>query len=815
MQPDPSSGTVEVLQQILLTLQSSHNSSFAEPAASLFKPTASAVRVNSFWIAALVVSVSAAFLAILAKQWLFSISKGLAPTLEMRGRQHQYRHDNLQSWRLESIISALPILLHISLLLFFAGLIDYFWSINTTVAAVAASFVSAMVFVYVLTHVTSLLTPTCPYRTSVTSVIFACLNWSLREIAADLTGIGMIAFLHVLTFMGWRRGWDRSPENLELYDYIMETFTHPGKWRKEAKAMWSIYLTKYSTARYWEDRYISKHSDLVDARALARAIKRFPRTERSPQLLAEALSRFGGLVKHRGILIHSSAIELLTYQLRSVYPGQLAKVDPDQRDSVKRQFAALARLLTETDANDSRTRGVTHGIPVHQDAEMTNLFEDDNGVGALAASGLCVPDAAVTDKDDIVFFSNFLRLQITASSDCWYWRDVRGSLLEFYQRLRDGHDIADLGDDELLTVVNAMLFTAMNPAYTLVWRSRMQGLTSLQAEFNIEALDVVAAVMLNRPDMSLAVRRQLCYGIWFFSSPSPWAAGGTLVPIIESTKELSMALSAALSLDSSHRSGIYAVLVMLETSLYSPPQTNATLAEKEDFSHLVATLAARYPLFLQEFSAGLQKQPPEWTSLSRLLKRIVRISGYLSFYQDDAPGGPLKIDREQIMHDTLEILIYACGHLEGFPVEDRPMISRLAFGTACRTAMLQAMEDSHVSDPGPSSRAFLFDDVTSETLAGTFVTALQSSSKVPGNTIRTVLAMLSLLSKQTSSDDNAVQLEVLEHLCDSRIEVESLLISLTEGVYGTEAIGALEAVRNMYDAGSSLHRTTADAAFLV
>lgn len=129
--------------------------------------------------------------------------------------------------------------------------------------------------------------------------------------------------------------------------------------------------------------------------------------------------------------------------------------------------------------------------------------------------------------------------------------------------------------------------------------------------------------------------------------------------------------------------------------------------------------------------------------------------------------------------------------------------------------MLQAMEDSHVSDPGPSSRAFLFDDVTSETLAGTFVSALQSSSKVPNNTIRTVLAMLSLLSKQTSSDDNAVQLEVLKHLCEARIEVESLLIPLTEGVYGTEAIGALEAVRNMYDASSSLHRTTADAAFLV
>lgn len=132
--------------------------------------------VNSFWFAVLVISLSTAFLAILAKQWLFNLSSGLSAGLEMKGRQPENRRENLRRWKSTPILSSFPILLHISLLLFFAGLLDFLWPINSTVAIVSASLVSATVFIYIVTHVLSLISVTCPFRTSVTSAILSSIS---------------------------------------------------------------------------------------------------------------------------------------------------------------------------------------------------------------------------------------------------------------------------------------------------------------------------------------------------------------------------------------------------------------------------------------------------------------------------------------------------------------------------------------------------------------------------------------------------------------------------------------------------------------
>ncbi|EMD37223.1 hypothetical protein CERSUDRAFT_155772, partial [Gelatoporia subvermispora B] len=71
LEPDDSQSTAQLLQAILLTLQSNASaaSAVASSVGAAFEAPASAVRINAFWFASLIISVSAAFLAILAKQW--------------------------------------------------------------------------------------------------------------------------------------------------------------------------------------------------------------------------------------------------------------------------------------------------------------------------------------------------------------------------------------------------------------------------------------------------------------------------------------------------------------------------------------------------------------------------------------------------------------------------------------------------------------------------------------------------------------------------------------------------------------------------
>lgn len=174
LRPDSGQATVDLLQQIITSLHTNGtlqpvqaSTTFVASSTRAFIPKDYAVRVNTFWFASLVVSVSVAFLTILAKQWLASLDGDLHPSVEGRGRQFQYRYDNARAWNLSSALECLPLLLHMSLLLFFAGLIDFLWATNTTVAIVATVLIGLTVGIYIGTYVLSHLSSTCPYRTSV------------------------------------------------------------------------------------------------------------------------------------------------------------------------------------------------------------------------------------------------------------------------------------------------------------------------------------------------------------------------------------------------------------------------------------------------------------------------------------------------------------------------------------------------------------------------------------------------------------------------------------------------------------------------
>ncbi|KAK1229110.1 hypothetical protein PQX77_007842 [Marasmius sp. AFHP31] len=160
LQEDPSEASLRVLEQISnqLSILNNNSSSYLSPGISTkpqpFIPTSSAIRINTCWFLSLTLSLSTALFAILSKQWLQEYRRD-APTASHKdslGLRHM-RFEGFHKWGVPIILSLLPILLQISLVLFFAGILDLLWSLHYVPAAVTTLAVSISVLVLILTTV--------------------------------------------------------------------------------------------------------------------------------------------------------------------------------------------------------------------------------------------------------------------------------------------------------------------------------------------------------------------------------------------------------------------------------------------------------------------------------------------------------------------------------------------------------------------------------------------------------------------------------------------------------------------------------------
>lgn len=106
-----------------------------------------AVILNVLWFSSLIFSLSAASLGILVKQWLNEYIDGLSGSSPQIARLRQYRLNNLQKWRVGTIVALLPILLQIALLLFFAGLLVLLYHLNNVVAISSSALISLFLVV--------------------------------------------------------------------------------------------------------------------------------------------------------------------------------------------------------------------------------------------------------------------------------------------------------------------------------------------------------------------------------------------------------------------------------------------------------------------------------------------------------------------------------------------------------------------------------------------------------------------------------------------------------------------------------------------
>ena len=116
-----------------------------------FSPPLSAVWVNSLWFLSLAISLTSALLATLLHQWTrryVSITQPAHCTPHKRARIRAFFANGVDKLHLPWVVEALPILLHLSLALFLAGLLIFLFNINHTAFNAVVGWVALFAGVY-------------------------------------------------------------------------------------------------------------------------------------------------------------------------------------------------------------------------------------------------------------------------------------------------------------------------------------------------------------------------------------------------------------------------------------------------------------------------------------------------------------------------------------------------------------------------------------------------------------------------------------------------------------------------------------------
>ncbi|KAI0062704.1 hypothetical protein BV25DRAFT_599702 [Artomyces pyxidatus] len=181
LQPDSAGAAVLLLSQISqqLAVAASNSSHFSPlspaPAIDTFRPSSSAIRVNILWFLSLSLSLLCALAATLMQQWArryisrtHDAQRTGSP--QRQGHIHAYLFKGLQAFSMKSAVETLPAFIHASVVLFFAGLLEFLFPINTTVAYTLLAFLAFSALIYIGLMVLPIAWLNSPFATPLSSV---------------------------------------------------------------------------------------------------------------------------------------------------------------------------------------------------------------------------------------------------------------------------------------------------------------------------------------------------------------------------------------------------------------------------------------------------------------------------------------------------------------------------------------------------------------------------------------------------------------------------------------------------------------------
>jgi hypothetical protein len=107
----------------------------------------------------------------------------MLPSPVKRARIFTFLYYGLQRFRMHAVVGLIPLLLHLSLLFFFGGLVAFLVDVNRAVAYVAAGLLAVIFILYGYVTVLPLIQFDCPYKTPLSNVFWNVRRYFLRRLA--------------------------------------------------------------------------------------------------------------------------------------------------------------------------------------------------------------------------------------------------------------------------------------------------------------------------------------------------------------------------------------------------------------------------------------------------------------------------------------------------------------------------------------------------------------------------------------------------------------------------------------------------------
>ncbi|KAJ6467589.1 hypothetical protein DFH09DRAFT_1381374 [Mycena vulgaris] len=179
LKPDATDTVIALLTRISGQISDLNNGSVSafppgtQSYPTSFSPATTSLLCNALWFLSLFLSLTCALLATLVEQW----ARGFIQRIERRGppiaraKIFSYLYHGLQQFDMRTVVDLIPLLLHASLLMFFAGLVAFLIPINLALVAVASTWLAFIVGSYACLTVLPLSRSHCPYWTPLSGML--------------------------------------------------------------------------------------------------------------------------------------------------------------------------------------------------------------------------------------------------------------------------------------------------------------------------------------------------------------------------------------------------------------------------------------------------------------------------------------------------------------------------------------------------------------------------------------------------------------------------------------------------------------------
>lgn len=173
LSPNSGDQTVVLLGQISQQLAGFNGTTYPNlPTARPPSPSTSMILVNTMWLMSLVLSITSALLATLLQQWArrYTQTPQIPSLASDRARVRSYLFLGTLKYKMNLAVETVPTLLHLSVFLFFIGLVIFFFPINKAVAIATSASVGVFAGIYFALTILPFVGRKCPYRTPMSSL---------------------------------------------------------------------------------------------------------------------------------------------------------------------------------------------------------------------------------------------------------------------------------------------------------------------------------------------------------------------------------------------------------------------------------------------------------------------------------------------------------------------------------------------------------------------------------------------------------------------------------------------------------------------